>query len=148
MTFKVFDKLCCSFGQDIFDSLFWKTVDKSSNIEKQFIHLHPFTIFMVALIYTGIYWFLLHDLSFLAIHALVLFHQAVTLNVAINSDSNALLTLLISNQFVELKGSVFKKFEKENLFQVACAGLLITLCETHKIKIWWNGSKYAYFSCL
>jgi hypothetical protein len=58
----------------------------------------------------------------LAIHALVLFHQAVTLNVAINSDSTSLLTLLVSNQFVELKGSVFKKFEKENLFQIACAG--------------------------
>jgi len=108
---EVFDKLCCSFGQDIFESLFWKTVDKSNNIEKQFIHMHPFTIFMVALIYT-------------TIHALVLFHQAVTLNVAINSDSNALLTLLISNQFVELKGSVFKKFEKENLFQVACADMV------------------------
>src|SRR4051794_11651674 len=37
-------------------------------------------------------------------------------------DSNSLLTLLVSNQFVELKGSVFKKFEKENLFQIACAG--------------------------
>ncbi len=46
----------------------------------------------------------------------------VTLNVAINSHNNALLTLLISNQFVELKGSVFKKFEKDNLFQIACNG--------------------------
>ena len=52
----------------------------------------------------------------------MLFFQVVTLNVAVNSHSNALLTLLISNQFVELKGSVFKKFEKENLFQIACNG--------------------------
>jgi hypothetical protein len=57
-------------------------------------------------------------------HALVLFYQLVTLNVAINSYSNALLTLLLSNQFVEIKGSVFKKFEKENLFQLTCAGTL------------------------
>lgn len=55
-------------------------------------------------------------------HTLVLFYQLVTLNVAINSYSNALLTLLLSNQFVEIKGSVFKKFEKENLFQLTCAG--------------------------
>ena len=55
-------------------------------------------------------------------HTLVLFYQLVTLNVAINSYSDALLTLLISNQFVEIKGSVFKKFEKENLFQLTCAG--------------------------
>lgn len=53
---------------------------------------------------------------------MVLFFQAVTLNVAINSFSNALLTLLVSNQFVEIKSAVFKKFEKENLFQLSCAG--------------------------
>lgn len=47
------------------------------------------------------------------------------LNVAINSYDNALLSLLMSNQFVEIKGSVFKKFEKDNLFQITCAGLLI-----------------------
>lgn len=52
----------------------------------------------------------------------MLFYQLVTLNVAINSYSNAILTLLMSNQFVEIKGSVFKKFEKENLFQLTCAG--------------------------
>lgn len=28
---------------------------------------------------------------------------------------------MISNQFVELKGSVFKKFDKNNLFQVSCS---------------------------
>lgn len=46
----------------------------------------------------------------------------ITLNVAINFYSNALLSLLISNQFVEIKQSVFKKFEKENLFQLTCSG--------------------------
>jgi hypothetical protein len=59
-------------------------------------------------------------------HTLVLFYQLVTLNVAINSYSNALLTLLMSNQFVEIKGAVFKKFEKENLFQMSCAGVLLS----------------------
>jgi len=58
----------------------------------------------------------------LVAHTMVLFFQMVTLNVAVNSYSNALLTLLISNQFVEIKGSVFKKFEKENLFQLSCSG--------------------------
>lgn len=61
-----------------------------------------------------------HDI--IVAHTLVLFFQMVTLNVAVNSYSNALLTLLISNQFVEIKGSVFKKFEKENLFQLSCSG--------------------------
>jgi hypothetical protein len=57
------------------------------------------------------------------IHTSMLFFQVVTLNVAVNSYSNALLSLLLSNQFVEIKGTVFKKFEKENLFQMSCAGI-------------------------
>lgn len=49
-------------------------------------------------------------------------YQTISLNVAVNSYDHALLTLLMSNQFVEIKGSVFKKFEKDNLFQITCAG--------------------------
>lgn len=48
----------------------------------------------------------------------------ITLNVAVNSYSNALLTLLLSVQFVEIKTTVFKKFEKENLFQLLCADIV------------------------
>ncbi|KAG0236866.1 hypothetical protein BGW42_002364 [Actinomortierella wolfii] len=60
----------------------------------------------------------------LVTHTMVLFYQMVTLNVAVNSYSNALLTLLISNQFVEIKASVFKRFEKENLFQLSCSDIV------------------------
>ena len=55
-------------------------------------------------------------------HTLVMVYQTIALNVAVNSYDHALLTLLVSNQFVEIKGSVFKKFEKDNLFQITCAG--------------------------
>jgi hypothetical protein len=58
------------------------------------------------------------------IHASALFYQVVTLNVAINSYSNALIILLLSNQFVEIKSSVFKKIEKDNLFQLTCADIV------------------------
>lgn len=54
-------------------------------------------------------------------------YQLIALNVAVNSYDHALLTLLVSNQFVEIKGSVFKKFEKDNLFQITCAGKIIAL---------------------
>lgn len=56
------------------------------------------------------------------VHALVMVWQLIAMNVAINSFDHSLLTLLVSNQFVEIKGSVFKKFEKDNLFQITCAG--------------------------
>lgn len=68
-------------------------------------------MFLLALIYN-------------VVHAAALFYQVVTLNVAVNSYSNALLSLLMSNQFVEIKGTVFKKFEKENLFQLTCADVV------------------------
>ncbi len=45
----------------------------------------------------------------------------ITLNVSANTQNNAILTLLVSNQFMEVKSAVFKKFDRENLFQLACA---------------------------
>ena len=58
------------------------------------------------------------------LHASALFYQVITLNVAVNSYSNALLTLLLSNQFVEIKSTVFKRIEKDNLFQMTCADII------------------------
>ena len=34
------------------------------------------------------------------------------------------MTLLLSVQFVEIKSTVFKRFEKENLFQLLCADIV------------------------
>ncbi|KAG0216879.1 hypothetical protein BGX33_011909 [Mortierella sp. NVP41] len=111
---EIFDRLCCSFGQDILDSLFSKSTlgshpPKSSLTASR--HARPITFVLLAILY-------------ILAHTMVLFFQMVTLNVAVNSYSNALLTLLISNQFVEIKGSVFKKFEKENLFQLSCSDIV------------------------
>lgn len=63
-------------------------------------------------------------LAYNVTHATALYFQCITLNVAVNSYSNALLTLLMSNQFVEVKSTVFKRFEKDNLFQLTCADIV------------------------
>lgn len=102
---EVADKLFCSFGLDILDSFFSKQAADINN------RLRPLPHFLLAIVYVFL-------------HTVVLFYQVITLNVAINSYSNALLTLLVSNQFVEIKSAVFKKFEKENLFQLACADVV------------------------
>lgn len=52
---------------------------------------------------------------------MILLYQVITLNVAVNSFSNSVLSLLVSNQFMEVKSSVFKKFERENLYQLSCS---------------------------
>ena len=57
-------------------------------------------------------------MGYVFLHSMLFLLQATTLNVAINASNKALLTIMMSNNFVELKGSVFKKFDKNNLFQV------------------------------
>ncbi len=107
---EIADRLCCSFGQDILDTLFSRTTLARRRDGRQ-PYLRPLAFFAISL-------------GYIMAHTLVLFYQMVTLNVAINSYDNALLSLLVSNQFVEIKGSVFKKFEKENLFQLTCADIV------------------------
>ncbi|KAF7637252.1 hypothetical protein Mgra_00003219 [Meloidogyne graminicola] len=101
---EVADKLFSSFGQDILDALFWTVSERS---ERSYFLSAIFHLF-VAIVYA---------LS----HTLLILLQATTLNVAFNSHNQSLLTIMMSNNFVELKGSVFKKFGKPNLFQMACS---------------------------
>ncbi|KAI8593906.1 eukaryotic membrane protein family-domain-containing protein [Geranomyces variabilis] len=110
---EICDKLCSAFGHDILDSLFSKATVSYSLQNPQHANRHFGRVkhFAVALCYVFT-------------HSLVLFYQVMTLNVAVNSYNNALLTLLMSNQFVEIKGSVFKRFERENLFQLSCADIV------------------------
>ena len=99
---EVIDKLCSSFGQDIFDALFWTANDRPG--------LRPLADFCVAAVYNFI-------------HSLVLLLQIICISVAVNSHNNVLLTLLVSNQFVELKSHVFKSLSTESLFQITCADI-------------------------
>jgi len=100
---EICDRLCCAFGHDILDSLFDGVA--SSPKAPRWIH------FVVAAVYCYI-------------HALILVSLSTTLQVAILSHSSSLLTLLLSNQFVEIKGSVFKRYETENLFQLSCSDVV------------------------
>jgi hypothetical protein len=107
---EVADRLLSAIGQDILECLFSsETLARGADGRSKLIR--PLWVFVIALIYN-------------CLHAAALFYQVITLNVAVNSYSNALLTLLMSNQFVEIKGTVFKKFEKDNLFQLTCADVV------------------------
>ncbi|THH09808.1 hypothetical protein EW145_g1766 [Phellinidium pouzarii] len=110
---EIADRLLSSFGQDILDCVFSRStlllLSHRASITSKTIR--PFLFFFIATLY-------------IVSHTLVLVYQLTSLNVAINSYDHALLTLLVSNQFVEIKGSVFKKFEKDNLFQITCADIV------------------------
>ncbi|KAF4802141.1 Transmembrane anterior posterior transformation protein 1 like protein [Turdus rufiventris] len=81
------------------------------------------------------------------LHAILIMVQATTLNVAFNSHNKSLLTIMMSNNFVEIKGSVFKKFEKNNLFQMSNSDikerftnyvLLLIVCLRNMEQFSWN----------
>ncbi|KZV82134.1 DUF747-domain-containing protein [Exidia glandulosa HHB12029] len=110
---EIADRLFASFGQDIIDCLFSRSnlMLLSHHLPLSAGTLKPMFFFVLSTLYT-------------VGHALVLIYQLTALNVAINSYDHSLLTLLVSNQFVEIKGSVFKKFEKDNLFQITCADIV------------------------
>ncbi|KAJ1737900.1 hypothetical protein LPJ72_000055 [Coemansia sp. Benny D160-2] len=105
-TLDIFDRLLSSFGHDALDALQSTVTDPWSQRWK-----------------TGPAYFVLAQAYMLG-HTLVLFYQMITLHVAVNSYSDQLLSLLISNQFVEIKSNVFKKWEKEMLFQISCADIV------------------------
>jgi hypothetical protein len=107
---EVGDRLLSALGQDVFECLF-STETLSRNSSGRSKVMLPLGMFVLALIYN-------------IVHSVTLFCQVIALNVAVNSYSNVLLTLLLSNQFVEIKSSVFKRFEKENTFQLACADIV------------------------
>ncbi|KAG5923846.1 hypothetical protein E4U42_004816 [Claviceps africana] len=107
---EVSDRLLSAIGQDILECLF-SNETLSRNPSGRSKILLPLGIFILALVYN-------------CLHSIALYYQVITLNVAVNSYSNALLTLLLSNQFVEIKSTVFKRFDKDNLFQLTCADIV------------------------
>jgi hypothetical protein len=107
---EVSDRLLSALGQDILECLF-SSETLSRNASGRSKVLLPGGMFLLALAYC-------------CLHSVALYYQVITLNVAVNSYSNALLTLLLSNQFVEIKSTVFKRFEKDNLFQLTCADIV------------------------
>jgi hypothetical protein len=108
---EVFDRLMCSLGQDCLDSMYWNTVSRPRS-SRMIVSV------LVVLVYA-------------TIHAMILFVHVETLNVAMNSADQALLTLLISGNFAEIKSTVFKKYNKAALFKITASDV----CERFKLSL-------------
>lgn len=108
---EVFDRLMCSLGQDCLDSLYWNTTRRPKS-------LRMFVSFFVVLLYA-------------TIHTMILFIHLATLNVAMNSSDQALLSLLIGGNFAEIKSTVFKKYNKQGLFKITASDI----CERFKLAL-------------
>ncbi|XP_046338085.2 transmembrane anterior posterior transformation protein 1 homolog [Haliotis rufescens] len=101
----VCDRLFSGFGQDILDALFWTATEPRG---KKREHVGVVPHLLLAIVYV-------------LMHTMLILSQATVLNVAFNSHNKALLTIMMSNNFVEIKGSLFKRVDKNNLFQISCS---------------------------
>lgn len=70
---------------------------------------------------------LLAPWHFLLVHSFILLAQAITLSTCIVAHNNALLALLVSNNFAEIKSNVFKRFSKDNIHSLVYAGKFTSL---------------------
>ncbi|XP_010022644.1 PREDICTED: transmembrane anterior posterior transformation protein 1-like, partial [Nestor notabilis] len=128
---EVSNHLFSSFEQDFFDALYWTATEPK---ERKRAHMGVIPHVFTAVLYVFL-------------HAILIMVQATTLNVAFNSHNKSLLTIMMSNNFVEIKGSVFKKFEKNNLFQMSNSEikerftnyvLLLIVCLRNMEQFSWN----------
>ncbi|XP_037422244.1 protein POLLEN DEFECTIVE IN GUIDANCE 1-like [Triticum dicoccoides] len=101
---EIFDKLCQSFGEDVLQVLFNSAEGLSTcSTDRVTFELLRFLLDGAIAV-----------LAFV-VHSFVLLAQAITLSTCIIAHNNALLALLVSNNFAEIKSNVFKKVSKENL---------------------------------
>ncbi|XP_059172567.1 transmembrane anterior posterior transformation protein 1 homolog [Physella acuta] len=98
----VMDKLVSGFGQDVLDSLYWTAVEPRGRKREHF----------------GTIFHLIFAITYVVVHTVMILIQAIILNVAFNSHNKNLLTIMMSNNFVEIKGNLFKRLDKNNLCQI------------------------------
>ncbi|CAN8238731.1 unnamed protein product [Cochlearia groenlandica] len=88
---EIFDRLCQSFCGDVFGALFSSAAGVAISPPEKLRYCT---------------WRFVSDLALT---------MAITLSTCIVAHNNALLALLVSNNFAEIKSSVFKRFSKDNI---------------------------------
>ncbi|KAG9455322.1 hypothetical protein H6P81_008226 [Aristolochia fimbriata] len=105
---EIFDKLCQSFGGDALQVLF-NSAEGIAGCSKDDVNFELMRFILDQTIAVPI----------VLVHSFILLAQAITLSTCIVAHNNALLALLVSNNFAEIKSSVFKRFSKDNLHSLA-----------------------------
>ncbi|KAB1205891.1 Protein POLLEN DEFECTIVE IN GUIDANCE 1 [Morella rubra] len=100
---EIFDKLCLNFNGDVLQSLFNTAEGLAGSPPESMRWLWRFIFDLILAMATSI------------VHSFILLAQAITLSTVIVAHNNALLALLVSNNFAEIKSNVFKRFSKDNI---------------------------------
>ncbi|XP_043722269.1 protein POLLEN DEFECTIVE IN GUIDANCE 1-like [Telopea speciosissima] len=106
---EIFDKLCQNFGTDMLQTLF-SSAEGLANCSPENMRFWL--------------WRFIWDQTLAVVasiaHSFILLAQSITLSTCIVAHNNAILALLISNNFAEIKSNVFKRFSKDNIHSLAC----------------------------
>ncbi|XP_075264888.1 transmembrane anterior posterior transformation protein 1 homolog [Convolutriloba macropyga] len=110
----VADRLFSTLGQDLMDTVFW-TATRIAQKDHAMV-----SISALRALFKFLFQFFL-AFMYICVHSVIILLEATTLSVAFNSHNKSLLIVMMSNNFAELKGTVFKKFDKNNLYQLTCS---------------------------
>jgi len=98
------DKICCSFLVDVLEALAASCTAFAA--QSRWSTLHAYNVMCDAAV----------ALALLTAHGATLMAQALVFGVAMNSQKNTLLALLIASNFTEIKGTVMKRFDPTKIF--------------------------------
>lgn len=101
-------QICCSFLVDVLEALAASCTALAS--QPHFSFPRAFNVASDAAV----------ALALLLAHGAALMAQALVFGVAMNSQKNTLLALLIASNFTEIKGTVLKRFDPTKLYVLAC----------------------------
>ncbi|XP_061368890.1 protein POLLEN DEFECTIVE IN GUIDANCE 1 [Gastrolobium bilobum] len=101
---EIFDKLCQSFNGDVLQTLF-HTAEGLANCPPESMRFWIWRFFSDQAL----------AVAASIAHSFILLAQAITLSTCIVAHNNALLALLVSNNFAEIKSNVFKRYSKDNV---------------------------------
>ncbi|KAG5019657.1 hypothetical protein JHK87_015512 [Glycine soja] len=101
---EIFDKLCQNFNGDVLQTLFL-SAEGLANCppESMRFWIWRFASDQALAVAASI------------VHSFILLAQAITLSTCIVAHNNALLALLVSNNFAEIKSNVFKRYSEDNV---------------------------------
>ncbi|CAJ1347221.1 unnamed protein product [Effrenium voratum] len=63
-------------------------------------------------------------LAYCFVHATMHLIRVILLNVAINTSSNAVFLIIVTNNFAEIKSTVFKRYEEKSLFPIITSDMV------------------------
>ncbi|KAK7836660.1 protein pollen defective in guidance 1 [Quercus suber] len=123
---EIFDRLCQNFNGDVMQTLFNSTEGLAScPPENRRLWVWRFIFDEALAMGASNILHLLMIISFISI--MEIYILAITLSTVIVAHNNALLALLVSNNFAEIKSNVFKRFSKDNIHGLNA--LMVFICE-------------------